>query len=380
MNIFSAPNKNARTAWLAKAIHHLYPIFQFSEASSSHSDLRSIIQPYLNDERYHYAQYQFCFPNLIQPETFLNVRASFGESGLYGLDTHNASATDPIADVQLAYNCHLLDSTINSSDSFHKADVISSTDKLLLGQQLLIEGNSPTFKIKGESSSLRYEIEVSLCSPVSWFAKSWLYDHLNCMTRYSGYIQTNSKHDEVQGTGTFDFVRSALASTPKSYARELIGSLPVYFVTQHMLNLDAQTQVIFYRMDLAGKPLCNTVLIRHSGGLCEVYGDVIFSVIQYQPSPVQSPNGHGTLVAEQFEWTVYDNNGDMRLSVYAQLNSLPYTGYGQGYIAGFKFKAQQLNSVSHGHGMMAHVDIMDPQNLDQKSFNEQYGGEFMPKT
>ncbi|MGM3151413.1 DUF6670 family protein, partial [Escherichia coli] len=76
--------------------------------------------------------------------------------------------------------------------------------------------------------------------------------------------------------------------------RELIGSLPVYFVTQHILNLDAQTQVIFYRMDLAGKPLCNTVLIRHSGGLCEVYDDVIFSVIQYQPSPMQSPNGNDT--------------------------------------------------------------------------------------
>ena len=91
------------------------------------------------------------------------------------------------------------------------------------------------------------------------------------------------------------------------------------------------------------------------------------------------PNGNDTLVAEQFEWTVYDNNGDVRLCVYGQLNSLPYTGYGQGYMAGFKFKAQQLNSVSHGHGMMAHVDIMDPQNLDQKSFNEQYGGEFMPK-
>lgn len=367
MHIFSPPKFSSKAEWLAKTIHHLAPLFNQAAALTPQSfQHEQILRPHIEDGFYSYTHYRFCFPDLPEPLKYLNISATLGTAGVLCFDQDDLSLNEPRKNATLFCSSGLSDHNHLKAYLLDHQQVILTPDKILMGQELLIQGNYPYFTIKGEFPDMQFEIKLHVGKQASWYAKTMAYDHLSLLMQYEGQIITRGEIQAVSGLGSFEYARSATSHSLINQSLDRSDKLPIHFVTHQVINLDDQTQLLLNRVDLAGKPLLYCAHIRHSGGLCETYSDVEFKVIKYQEYPTLSPFGQYTLLPEQFEWFIYDNNGDIHLKIIAEISGNPQFGHGLGYTAGFSYKAEYADSLISGQGYLEYIDVVDQSEILEK--------------
>lgn len=379
MNIFPPPKFSSKAEWLAKTIHHLAPLLnQASTLTPQSFQHDHILRFHTEDECYSYTHYRFCFPDLPEPLDYLNINVVLGTAGFLCFDQNDLSGNEPRKNATLCCSSGLSEHHHLKAYLLDHQQVILTHDKILMGQELLIQGSYPYFVVKGEFPNMQFELKLHISKQASWYAKTMVYDHLSLLMQYEGQISTDGEVRSISGLGSFEFARSATPHSLYSQHLEILDKLPIHFATHQVINLDDQTQLLLDRVDLAGKPLLYCAHIRHSGGFCETYSDVAFNIIKYQQHPTLSPFGQYTLLPEQFEWLIYDNNGDVHLKLMAEIHENPKFGHGLGYSAGFSYQGEYAGALISGKGYLEYVDVVDQNEILEKFCIESSQGLLTP--
>ncbi|MPW44767.1 DUF6670 family protein [Acinetobacter guerrae] len=360
MNLFSLPKLSPRAEILAKTLHHLTPLVDQSNIFSRQIfQLETIIQPYFEHHFYSCSRYAFNFPELITPFHYLNISAVLGTTGLLCFDQDELQRGTARNNATVFMSTALKNTGFLKGYTLDSEEVIHIKDKILFGRELLIEGVYPEFRLKGDYSGIQFNVLINLSRQASWMIKTPLCDHFSLMMHYEGIFEFEGEHYPVSGIGSFEFSRSATPHSLIPQALAITEKIPVNFMTYQVLNLDAQRQVIFYKVDIAGKPMSYRAYIRHKGGFSEVYNNVQFNILDYQDTPILSPFGQYTLLPKNFEWQIFNNEGEQYLHVQAEVDTEFKYGLGLGYSAAFQFEAYSVEGRQSGRGYIEYIDVVE---------------------
>ena len=360
MNIFSLPKLSPRAELLAKTLHHLVPVIdQANSFSRQIFQQDTIIQPYFDHPFYSCSRYGFNFPDLAAPLHYLNISATLGMTGLLCFDQSLSEQQSARQHASVFMSTALQHEPLLKHYGLDSDEVIHNPNQILFGRELLIQGTYPEFQIKGHYGHIEFQLQINVGRQASWLMKSPVYDHFSLMMHYQGSFNLEGENIAVSGMGTFEFARAATPHLLIEQPLSLIDKIPVNFMTYQIMNLDDQTQLILHKVDLAGKPMSYKAYIRHKSGLCDVFDDVEFKVIDYLDKPTQSPSGEYTLLPKTFEWKIFDQSADIFLELHAEVNREYQYGLGLGYVAAFDYKILNDDRMLSGQGYIEYIDVVE---------------------
>lgn len=362
MNLFSLPKLSPRAELLAKTLHHLTPLVDHSTTFSRQIFQQdAMIQPYFDHPFYSCTRYGFNFPHLPSPLQYLNISAILGTTGLLCYDQDELQHTPPRKNATVFMSTAFESSALLQHYALDGDEVVHTSNKMLFGRELLIEGHYPEFELKAHFQGIELQFKIDVSRQSSWMMKTPLYDDLSLVMHYEGFFHIQGERYPVSGTGTFEFARAATPHSLLPHPLSLADKVPVNFVTYQIINLDDQSQLILSKIDVAAKSMSYKAYIRHKSGLCEVYDNVEFSIVEYQDKPTLSPFGQYTLLPKSFEWKIFNQNQEPYLMIKAKISSTFQYGVGLGYAAAFEFEAiDHLYSCHrYGQGYLEYIDVVE---------------------
>lgn len=316
--------------------------------------------PYADSRRYGITHYGIMISDLPAPHHFLACASILGASGMRVFDID--FAVDPEDGPR--HTSTLVHGTAAAVDghftrySIPKDMQLNDDGSLLrFGENLEISGHYPDYRLQSQRPDFSVDLELTATGEITWFAKSAAYEHLSLLTRYRGTLTCKGETLEVSGLCSYEYARGVSPCVLSNKSLPPALKLPWDTFSYQVINLDADTQLLFAFCRADGHPLLTSAYIREAGcGARRIDGDVHFKVLSLQASPGIAPGGRETALPETFLWAVRDHEGQSLFEIRATVDTPMLFGLGQGFVGGYRWEGSRNGEAARGRGYIEYVD------------------------
>lgn len=336
-----------------------YSTLPFTEAD--------IICPRTQDKFYTWTHYGIFFPLLPEPHYYLNIMILLGTPGALAFDHDNITLGNPRKTATLLSSTAALDQYLLKAYIIPKETHIQENGQIIeLGQEISIQGKLPNIHVKGCYHGLKFAFDLNISHHVSWFIKTFAYDHFSLLSTFKGQLEYQGKITQAQGLCTYEYARSI---GPHGIIQKLLPApykIPLDFFTYQIINLNETTQLLLTKANILGEPITYTLHIRHTDQASEIYTDVKFEILSYQAHNSITPNGKKMRLPQLFCWIVNDTHQQEILNIVAEIDSPFRYGLGIGYASAYSFSGVYRNNSVQGRGYIEYIDV-ENQNAFKKN-------------
>ena len=299
--------------------------------------------------RYTTVHYGIMVPNLPPPYNFLNIITIIGQPKVklfrnaHLIRTTDLDTANLLIGTGVGTPDHFKGYGVKESCAFHKDGSF-----LRFGNDLVIEGVYPRFSAHREGAAFNFDLTLEATDKVAHFAKliGGLYDHWGILCTYQGQIVHDGRTIPIDGLCTFE------------YARAVNLPLPFLFFSYQIINIDASTQALFVQvLGPMNMPIQRRVYIRsldHHGGVYTKGFD--FTVHEFEPDTVTTPNGQTMQLPSSFSWRVDDEMGHQLIRVNGITNRDFQYGMAGGYAGSFGYHGHYKGNSINGTGYIEYID------------------------
>ncbi|MBB3663570.1 hypothetical protein FB384_002474 [Prauserella sediminis] len=302
------------------------------------------------------AHYGVMIPDLPEPHRFLANMTLIGYSGFRAWD--DDSVLQGTAR-QTATVCHGTAATTDDPFSAHGEDdceFAADGSLLCFGDCFRISGLYPSYRVVSGRPGFGADLELTATGEITWFTKSPLYSHISLLTRYRGSITHEGTRTEVSGLCTYEY---GAGFAPYMIAKRPLPKrlkLPIDYFTYHVLNLDADTQLLLVGLGaFRQQPALISGYLRTAGqGVRRLGTSARFEVLESQPEALVGHDGEAMAVPSRFRWIVRD--GSMTLARLEGTVDTQWLYAGMGNIAGYRYEGEFQGRDIAGQGYLEYSD------------------------
>lgn len=300
-------------------------------------------------KKYTCVHYGIMIPNLPEPFRFLNMIMVVGQPRLKLFRNQHLIQTTALDTANV-----LVGSGVSTPDFFNgysvqqDCDIHADGSFLKFGQDLTIQGSYPNFRATRETSSLKFELNLTATDKIAHFAKfkADLYDHWAILCQYDGFLEYNGQKTTINGLCTFEYARSADIN------------LPFKFFTYQILNINASTQVLL--VEVLG-PL-NTIIqrrayIRSLDDYGQVYTKhVKFTVYKLYDEVKVTPDGDSMRMPQFLSWRIHDDDNQELLVIDGHSNNDFCYGMAAGFAGSYQYTGRYKGDKIQGNAYIEYID------------------------
>ena len=315
-----------------------------------------ILVPNLQSRRFGWTHYGVMIPNLPEPHRFLSVMSLIGATGSLAFDTDHALRCAPrqtatvVAGTAASHPGHF------GSYAFGRDfTAVPDGSDIRFGDDLRLSGGYPEFQLAGVLGGVAVELELTCSDIATWFFRSPVYKHLGLLTEYRGTLSAGAPL-EVSGLCSFEY--GACFSPHLAVSKPLPDRLkaPLDYFVYHVVNLDADNQVLLSQYSIGGVPMYTTAHHRSRGGGSTSFADVRFEVTEYRSTPEPTPYGRPMPLPASTRFEVRDAAGRLWLDLHTAMDT-PFTyGLGSGFVSGFTHESRWRGEDIAGRGYVEYID------------------------
>jgi hypothetical protein len=317
------------------------------------------MRPLVGDRWFSWVHYGVMVPGLPEPHRFFTVMSILGTTGAACFDNDQAIGTTP------RDTAYVISTTSATPEGAFRSYSIASEcelrddgSHLRFGEDLLIEGSYPYYRLRRALGQVTVELELELTDKVAYFVRfPRVYDHWSLLARCRGAIHDARGTVEVDRLCTFEYARGAgLYSLATARAPRTV-KLPVRYFTYQVLNVDRSSQLLLTEV---GRRDAVAFRGAYERGLDE-YGAMrpraTMTVTDRRGRPAVTPDGREMLLPARWTWTVAakgDHTTPIALDCVATDDWI--YGLGAGYVGSFEYSGSYRGQRIEGTGYIEYID------------------------
>ncbi|MBO0855774.1 MAG: hypothetical protein J2P18_18640 [Nocardia sp.] len=316
-----------------------------------------ILRPNLDSRRFGWTHYGVMIPDLTEPHRFLSVMSLIGATGSVAFDTDHALPAAPrrtasvVAGTAASHPGHFGTYEIGR-------DFLANPDgsSIRFGEDLQLLGGYPGYRLTGTLGPVTVDLNLNCSDLVTWFFHNPVNKHLSLLTDYSGTLAVGSDAMNVEGMCSFEY---GACPSPYLLSRTALPQMfkaPLDHFVYHIVNLDADNQILLTHLAIGGKPFRTTAYHRTRGAESTSFPDVRFAVLAHRPEPEPTPYGRPMPLPAATRFEVRDDRGQVWLDLRTDMDT-PFTyGLGSGFVSGFAHTATWRGEQISGRGYVEYID------------------------
>jgi hypothetical protein len=221
-----------------------------------------------------------------------------------------------------------------------------------LGDDLVLTGTGRERHVRIERDGLVADLDLTLTDAATWFARGPIWEHLSVLTRYTGTISAGGPTEDVAGTGTFEWARSAglHAVLPRPLPARL--KAPADTFAYCVIDLDADTQLLLSGFGIAGRPVLDAVYVRSTRRPPQRHVRGVRLDVVERGEEVTTPDGRRTRPPRVLRWS--GDNG--RIDVVVTVTTPLLYGLGSGHVGGVTYAGMLAGDPIEGQGYLEVID------------------------
>lgn len=314
--------------------------------------------PHVGSRRWAWTHYGVMVPDLPGPHRFLACMALVGTTGSRIFDTDHARVDRPRHSSSLVAGTAAtaavdLDGLRQHSTRFD-GHLTADGSFVRLGDDLTITGTGRVrhVSIRRPDVGFAAHLDLTLTDAATWFARGPVWEHLSVLSRYAGSITLAGTTEDVAGTGTFEWARSAGLHAVVPWG--LPGRLKVAAdsFAYCVIDLAPDTQLLLSGFGAFGQRLLDAAYVRSTDGRTERHVRGVRVAIEERGDEVALPDGRRTRPPRVLHWTSADDTVDVAVTVDTPL----LYGLGSGHVGGVRYAGTLNGAPISGHGYLEVID------------------------
>jgi hypothetical protein len=315
--------------------------------------------PLVGNRWFSWVHYGVMVPGLAEPHRFFNVMSILGTTGAVCFDNDHTVRTTPRDTANVISTTSATPKSAFCSYSLAAdCELRDDGSRLRFGEDLLIEGSYPRYRLRRVLDRVTVELELELTDKVAYFMRfPRVYDHWSLLARCRGTIRDASGPLAIDDLCTFEYARGAGLYSLATGRRSKRAKLPVNYFTYQVLNVDSSSQLLLTEV---GRPDGVAFRGAYERGLDD-YGGVLpratMKVTQARTEPAVTQDGREMQLPARWTWTVED---DRERSVPIVLDCVAdddwIYGLGAGYVGSFKYAGSYRGRAIEGTGYVEYID------------------------
>lgn len=314
--------------------------------------------PHVGSRRWAWTHYGVMVPDLPDPHRFLACMALVGTTGSRIFDTDHARVDGPRHSSSLvagtAATATVDPDGLRQHSTRYDGHLAADGSFVRLGDDLTIVGTGRERRVTIRRPDVGFtaELDLTLTDAVTWFARGPVWEHLSVLSRYAGSITFAGATEEVAGTGTFEWARSAglHAVVPWGLPGRLkVGADSFAYC---IIDLDADTQLLLSGFGAFGQRLLDAAYVRSTDGRVERHVRGGRVTVEERGDEVTLPDGRRTRPPSVLHWTSADDAVDVVVTVDTPL----LYGLGSGHVGGVRYAGTLHGRAIAGQGYLEVID------------------------
>lgn len=308
-----------------------------------------------------WAHYGIVLPGLPDPHRAFNVMAILGTPGIELFANEDLIATTP------GGTAYVVSATSAMTDGQFAAyrmradcDFAPDGSSLRFGNDLLIEGRWPDFKVTRTHPQVRVDLVVRASDKVArFFDIPGVYEHWSLLCHASGRITQGETSTEINGLCTFEYATGVGAHSLADRRLPSWLQLSARLFTYQVLNVDDRTQLLFAHVVGPGGVRLRSAVYERS---LDSYGNVltfghVFAVHEHDAEPLVTPDGRAMSMPKRFSWRVADDDRHEAVRLDGTAKGDWVYGLGAGFSGTFDYEGIYRDRELSGTGYMAFIDL-----------------------
>lgn len=316
------------------------------------------LEPHTAGRRYTFTHYNVVIADLPEPHRHLACMVLAGRAGAEVFDHDEIVVGTPANTVTTS-----IGTAATGSGWFETYDLRTACDlrpdgsHLKIGNDLLIEGSFPNYRIVIERPGLHLELDAECTGQVTWFTHSPIYRHLGYPARYRGTLTHEGTTQDVSGMLSLEHAQvwSLTALRDRNVPRRL--KLPWNFFTYHVIQLNPETMLMLSRSEAFTKPVVTGAWLKGLDGASKrwVSGEVVFDILDHRTEPQVAPDGSVTHLPSRFRWRIHGSDGEVVTEINARTDTDFVYGVGKGWIGGYRYTGTHEGQPVEGIGYLEYA-------------------------
>ncbi|HEU5150133.1 MAG TPA: DUF6670 family protein [Iamia sp.] len=316
-----------------------------------------VFPPHVGSRRWAWTHYGVMVPDLPDPHRFLACMAIVGTTGSRTFDTDHARVDGPRHSASLVTGTAVTapDAAYRQYSTRYDCHLAADGSRVRLGDDLEITGSGRRRHARGRRAGLAYDLDLELTDAATWFARGPVWEHLSVLTRYAGTITAAGRTEDVAGTGTFEWARSAGVHAVLPWALPARLKAPADTFAYCVIDLDPDTQLLLSGFGIAGRPVLDAAYVRSTRGAPERHVRGVRLTVEERGPEVTTPDGRRTRPPRVLHWT----SADGRLDVVVTVDTPLLYGLGSGHVGGVAHTGTLDGRAIAGQGYLEIIDRRD---------------------
>lgn len=325
--------------------------------SSLPFDRPHLMRPHTDSLRYCWVHYGVMLPDLPEPHRLFNIMSLIGMTSMTCFDNDYMIIDSPRQTATLSLASALMrPHHVRGYSIARECEFRPDGSLLRFGEDLTISGHYPNYVVSGSSGDFSIQLQITCTDKVSWFTRSFLYEHLSLLSEYSGKIIHAGVTTPIKGLGTFEYAKSSGLYSLVSKTVPDAWKLPMEFFTYQIINLDARTQLLLVDTHGAGKTILKAAWIRSLDGYGRAWNrNVTFEVLEHQPEPALSPDKRAMRLPKRLRWIVQDA-GQNLIEINGIVDTPFFFGLGRGYTSSYSYDGHYKGRPITGRAYIEYID------------------------
>lgn len=313
-----------------------------------------VFPPHVASRRWAWTHYGVMVPDLPDPHRFLACMAIVGTTGSRMFDTDHARVDGPRHSASLVTGTAVTppDAAFAHHSTRYDSHLAPDGSFVRLGDDLTITGTGRERHVAGRRDGLAYDLDLHLTDAATWFARGPVWEHLSVLTRYDGTVTWAGSTEEVAGTGTFEWARSAGVHALVPWPLPARLKAPADTFAYCVIDLDPDTQLLLSGFGGFGRTLLDAAYVRSTGGAPERHVRGVRLVVEERGDEVTTPDGRRTRPPRVLHWTSTDGRVDVVVTVDTPL----LYGLGSGHVGGVAYEGTLDARPILGQGYLEVID------------------------
>jgi hypothetical protein len=312
--------------------------------------------PLVGNRWFSWVHYGVMVPGLPEPHRFFNVMSILGTTGVVCFDNDDAIGTTPrdTANV-ISTTSATPTSAFRSYSLAADCELRDDGGRLRFGEDLLIEGRYPSYRLRRVLGQTTVELELELTDKVAYFMRfPRVYDHWSLLAHCRGTIRDASGPLAVDGLCTFEYARGAGLYSLGAGPRPKRVKLPVNYFTYQVLNVDSSTQLLLTEVGRTDGVAFRGAYERALDDYGRMRPRATMTVTDPRTERAVTPDGREMQLPARWTWTV-EGHGDRIVLDCVATDDWIY-GLGAGYVGSFKYGGSYRGRTIDGTGYVEYID------------------------
>lgn len=312
------------------------------------------LQPHVESRRFSYTHYNVVIADLPEPHRFLACMVLIGRSGMKAFDVDHAQVTGP------GRTATLTSGTAETPGGWFRGysvraecEFADDGSLIRIGDELEITGTFPQLAVRLTQPGLEVSLDLVCTGQVTWFARSFIYEHVGFPAHYTGTITWQGQTTPISGICSLEHFRATTPAVLGGLDLPKRLRLPADFFTYQVMQLAPETMLCLADTAVSGRKLMTGAFLKQADGEeARWLTDVRLDVLEMNENPHVAPDGDLMLLPRRYRWRV-GNEIDLIASVDCDW----IYGVGRGWISGVSYQGTFRGEEIAGRGYVEWVDV-----------------------